>query len=140
VMAYDYSDPSGDAGPIAPVSWVDQVLSLATRLIPRERIVLGLPTYGYDWSAGSVADSLQWADVQQLAKRESAAPRWDAHSASPWLSYKDQNGQIHTVWYEDARSLAAKVALARRHGLSHVVLWRLGGEDPGIWPTLRSGR
>jgi spore germination protein YaaH len=140
VMAYDYSDPGSGAGPIAPTTWVDQVLSLATRLIPRERVVLGLPTYGYDWSGGTAGDSLQWTDVQRLAKLKSAVPGWDARANSPWLRYTDQKGQVHTVWYEDARSLAAKVELARHYGLSHVVLWRLGGEDPGIWSTLRSGR
>jgi spore germination protein len=140
VMAYDYAHSGSRPGPIAPPSWVDRVLGLATRLVPVDRIVLGLPTYGYDWATGANGQPMQWADVQASARSHDARQRWDGETSSPWLRYTDDNGREHTVWYENARSLGTKLDLAGRHGVTHVVLWRLGGEDPDVWPTLRVAR
>jgi spore germination protein len=140
VMAYDYSYSTSPPGPIAPPSWVDRVLRLATRSVSSDRIVLGLPTYGYDWAAGAAGVPVQWADVQAIAKGRALPQQWDAGHSSPWLRYTDAQSHRHIVWYENARSLAAKLAIAQRHGVSRVVLWRLGGEDPDIWTTLRSAR
>jgi len=140
VMAYDYSYAASRPGPIAPPSWVDQVLGLATRLVPPDRIVLGLPTYGYDWAAGTSGVPVQWADVQAIARTHAVSQQWDAKRGSPWLRYTDAQVRQHTVWYEDGRSLAAKLDVAKDHGLTRVVLWRLGGEDPEIWTTLRAAR
>jgi spore germination protein YaaH len=139
VMAYDYSSAGSPPGPIAPRAWVEKVVKLAATLIPRDRVALGLPTYGYDWTGGAGGAPVQWADVAALAGSTGAQPQWDAGSSSPWLRYHDGRGRQHTVWYEDARSLAVKLEVARRYGLTRVVLWRLGGEDPAIWPALRIG-
>jgi spore germination protein YaaH len=140
VMAYDYSYASSAPGPIAPPSWVDKVLDLATRLVPPDRIVLGLPTYGYDWASRAGAVPVQWADVQAIATNHAVSRRWDAKHSTPWLRYTDPGARQHTIWYEDARSLAAKLEVAKEHGVTRVVLWRLGGEDPEIWTALRAPR
>ena len=115
-------------GPISPLSWVDQVLTLAAAHVPLDRIALGVATYGYDWSGAAPAAAMQWADVDALAAARGGTPQWDDGTASPWLRYIDDSGVEHTVWYEDARSLAPKLDLARRHGVSRIVLWRLGGK------------
>ncbi len=140
VMAYDYASASSPPGPIAPPSWVDQVLKLATEQVPRDRITLGLATYGYDWAGDGPGSAVQWADVPAIAERYSAAPQWDTRTSSPWMRYADESGREHTIWYEDARSLGGKLDLARRHGVRSVVLWRLGGEDPAVWSVLRADR
>jgi spore germination protein YaaH len=140
VMAYDYSSAGSPPGPVAPAPWVDEVLALAASLVPPDRITLGLPTYGYDWTANAPGTPVQWADVRAIADARGAPPQWDAGQASPWLRYLDDQGREHTVWYEDARSLATKLDIAGRFGVSRVVLWRLGGEDPDIWPTLRAAQ
>jgi spore germination protein YaaH len=138
VLAYDYASAESPPGPIAPAAWVDQVLRLATSLVPPDRIVLGLPTYGYDWTAGAAGTALQWADVRATADARNAPTQWDSDHSAPWLKYTDEQGRNHTVWYENAHSIAAKLDVARRHRVDRVVLWRLGGEDPDIWSTLRS--
>jgi spore germination protein len=140
IMAYDFSFADSPPGPIAPVSWVDQVLTLATDKLPRDRIALGLATYGYDWNEAASGVAVQWSDVQETARSRDASPQWDAENASPWLRYTDDQGAEHAVWYEDARSLKKKLELARSHGVSRLFLWRLGGEDPAIWSALRAAR
>jgi len=139
VMAYDYSTEDSAPGPIAPPAWVNGVLRLAVSEVPRAKILLGVATYGYDWTSGQSGQDLQWTDAQALAKTHAARVRWDLTSASPWFAYTDAQGRPHTVWYEDARSLQAKLDLARQYRVGGVVLWRLGGEDPAIWSQLRLG-
>ena len=38
----------------------------------------------------------------------------------------------HDVWYQNAKSLNARIALARSIGIS-VGFWHFGEEDPAIW-------
>jgi spore germination protein len=140
VMAYDYSFSASPPGPIAPPSWVDKVLRLAAETVPRDRITLGLATYGYDWIADGKGTTVQWADVQAIAESRGAQPQWDARESSAWFAYTDDQGRAHRVWYEDARSLDVKLDLARHYNVRRVVLWRLGGEDPAVWSTLHTDR
>ncbi len=136
VMAYDYSSDSSPAGPVAPASWVEHVLQLAISEIPRAKITLGLATYGYDWSDGQPTKAVQWKQAQALAQTYSAAVQWDASAQESWFTYTDNQDATHSVWYEDARSMQAKLDLAQRYQISSVVIWRLGGEDPAIWKDL----
>lgn len=140
VMTYDYSTDTSSPGPIAPVSWVNNVLKLAVAEIPRDKIILGLATYGYDWSSGQTTQDEQWADAETLARAHNATIQWDAASQSPWFTYTDARGRRHTVWYTNARSLNAALDLAMQNRIGGVFLWRLGGEDPAIWPLLRQAQ
>lgn len=134
VMAYDYSYATGGPGPVAPLDWVEAVVAHAVARVPEEKVVLGLAAYGYDWVGGSGTD-IGSADAARLAARQGVVPRWDSGSASSTFTYQLE-GRSHTVWYEDGRSAAAKAEVAVRNGLRGVALWRLGGEDPGVWATV----
>ena len=140
VMAYDYSTEESPPGPIAPVNWVKSVLQLAVSEIPREKIMLGVATYGYDWPSGQKGQDLQWADAKALASDHNIPVKWDPASESPWFSYTDDRGLPHTVWYENARSMRDKLDLARQYRVAGVVIWVLGGEDPAIWEPLRQAK
>ncbi len=48
--------------------------------------------------------------------------------------------QQHYVWLEDATSAAGRIELALKHGLAGVGAWRLGLEDPAVWPKLAEFR
>lgn len=45
---------------------------------------------------------------------------------NPYLSYTTEAGEEIFLWYEDARSVEAKLRLARLFGVQGVSLWRLG--------------
>jgi len=134
VMTYDHSWSGSTAGPVAPLPWVRDVATYALERVPPEKLMLGLATYGYDW-VGSSGTTLQATDAVALAERVGADPRWDSDAAAVTFSY-EQDGQQHTVWYEDARSLAAKQDIAIDEGLRGVAIWALGGEDPKVWTSV----
>ncbi|MDK3257081.1 glycosyl hydrolase family 18 protein [Blastococcus capsensis] len=131
VMAYDHAWGGSTAGPVAPMPWVEDVVAYALERIPRDKLMLGIATYGYDW-VGATGTYLPTTAVFELASENGAVPRWDHTAASTTFRYA-VDGEEHTVWYEDARSLDAKLAVAVREGLRGVALWQVGGEDPGVW-------
>jgi len=137
VMAYDYATEQTAPGPIAPLPWVERVQRFAVSEIPRAKLLLGVGAYGYDWTNGHNGTSLQWADAERIAQEHAVVPVWDVSSEAPWFTYTDGHAGRHSVWHENARSLQAKVDLERQYEAAGVFVWRLGGEDPAVWDTLR---
>lgn len=85
LMVYDWSFSA--PGPIAPMTWVDDVIATVRQLVPAEQwpiVYLGVPTYGRNWpriAAGECpadADlrtySVQMEDAAGLAARRGATP------------------------------------------------------------------
>jgi spore germination protein len=70
-----------------------------------------------------------------IAKEYGADIRWDADSSTSCFVYYHQ-GQKHEVWFEDVKSLEAKLQMVSRNNIGGILLWRLGGEDPNVFPLL----
>jgi spore germination protein YaaH len=136
IMTYEYHWSTSGPGPIAPIDWVGQVLSFARSMIPPAKIMHGVPFYGYDW-IGQSGTPLVWEEVLALATQVGATISWDANSAAPWFEYAVKRKR-HTVWFENAASVDAKLELTEAYQVAGVTLWRLGGEDPDVWSALRS--
>jgi spore germination protein len=134
LMTYDHSWSGSPPGPVAPTAWVQDVVAYAVDRVPREKLVLGMATYGYDW-VGDRGITVQAADAVALAEDVGAEPRWDATAGAWTFGYVDGSEQ-HTVWFEDARSLAAKQEVAVTAGLRGIAVWQLGGEDPQVWEAV----
>ena len=134
IMCYNYSYPGSAPGPIAPPDWIGKIIAYARKRIPAEKISLALKLQGFDWSE-SEARSVTFERAMAIAKEYEAEIEWDADGSTPHFMYY-QNGKKHEVWFENARSLEAKLqAIDRRH-VGGISLWRLGGEDPDIYPIL----
>jgi len=116
VMAYDWPiPPFTGPGPVAPHAQVKATMSYASTVISPKKLYLGIPMYGYDWNVSTGkgrALSQQKALKQAIDRR--ATIRFDPHSRTPYYRYT-ANGERHEVWFEDARSLASKFALVKRH-------------------------
>ncbi len=134
LMAYDQHARFSRPGPIAAYGWVETALRETLHLVPREKILLGVAFYHRNWSE-SEATTGGYPEALALLRKYGAEMRWDADARVPWFSFLN-GGVVHTVWLEDARSLAEKVELARRYRLGGVAAWRLGQEDPEVWGVL----
>lgn len=44
-------------GPVSDVRWVEKAIREAMKTIPKRKIVLGIPTYGYEWSVTAYANN-----------------------------------------------------------------------------------
>ena len=136
IMTYEYHWSTSGPGPISPIDWVSDVLAFARSTIPAQKIMQGIPLYGYDWVDQSGVDHV-WEEAMALAKQYGATINWDATSASPWFEYLAKRTR-HTVWFENASSVDAKLLLNTAYSVGGVSFWRLGGEDQGTWSALRT--
>jgi len=136
IMTYEYHWSTSGAGPIAPVDWLRDVLAFARTTMPAEKIMQGVPLYGYDWVGQSGVDVV-WEQTIGLVKQYGATVRWDAASASPWFEYVAKRTR-HTVWFENASSIDAKLQVNIEQAVGGLSFWRLGGQDPEVWSTLRN--
>lgn len=57
LMAYDQHYSGGPAGPIAAMGWYREVLRRARANIPKDKLVVGIGNYAYDWTAGRLPSS-----------------------------------------------------------------------------------
>lgn len=135
IMAYDRHWQGSAAGPVAPVSWVRSVLAYAVGEIPAEKVVLGIPTYGYWWD-GAQAHLVSWLQAYVRSQDLGVPVLWDPAAQSPWLTYRDAEGVEHTIWFENSHSIQAKLGLAQSFGVGGVFLWLVSDEDDGVWPVV----
>ena len=135
IMAYDYSWATSSPGPIAPVQWVNNVLSYATSIINPSKIELGIPDYGYDWS-DSKGKGINYSQAMTLAKRYGVKISNDPNDG-PHFSYSFDNIN-HTVWFENSTSIDSLINLAKKYNLNGISIWSLGGEDPTIYSLIDS--
>ncbi len=140
LMTYDWGWSGGPPMAISPLPQVEQVLDYALTKFSPERLYLGIPNYGYDWSLpyreGSRAKSLDNVQAVRLAWDRHVAIRYDQSAQAPWFRYVDAGGTEHEVWFEDARSIRAKVTLALNRGLHGVGYWNLDRPFPQNWTVL----
>lgn len=110
--------------------------------IPSEKILLGIPNYGYDWTLpfvqGSAARTISHTAAVNLALREGAEIKFDEEAQSPYFNYYDNQGREHVVWFEDARSIEAKLALVDKYNLGGVSYWTVNSYFPQNWLVLES--
>ena len=115
--------------PVSPLNMVRRVLNFAVSVMPAQKILMGVPNYGYDWTLpfvqGTAARPLTNVGAVTLAGAVGADIRFDAAAQSPWFRYVDSTGKRHEVWFEDARSLRAKFRLVDEYGLAGVSYWNL---------------
>lgn len=142
LMTYEWGYTYGPPMAVAPIRNVRQVVDYALTEMPPEKIYLGIPNYGYDWvlpfRQGSRATSISNQQAVELAAQYRSAIRFDENAQSPWFRYMDESGQEHEVWFEDARSIRAKLALAAEYGLYGVGYWNLMRPFPQNWAVLNA--
>jgi spore germination protein YaaH len=141
VMAYDYTSVgSKTPGAAAPLWWVNDVVDYATSQMSPDKILLGIPLYGYDWNTkkGPPATAVSNPDAAALTLRTGAQSGYDDDDGAPWIKYKDVAGDDHEVWYENATSFDAKLEVLIDAQLGGFAVWRLGHEDPAIWSAIEN--
>jgi spore germination protein YaaH len=71
--------------------------------------------------------------------QQSTGIQFDSASGTYWFAYVDPNGQQHTIWLENAASIARKLQYVADYNLRGVAVQNLLGEenDSQIWEVIR---
>lgn len=122
LTTYELGDAYGPPMASAPLDKVRRVVEYAAEKICPDKLVLGIPNYGYDWmlpyekgvTRGCVVGNDQAASA---AFRYNAEIEYAGIAQSPWCAYRS-GGMEHVIWFEDIRSICAKWDLVREYGLA----------------------
>ena len=141
IMTYEWGWSGGPPMAVAPINEVRKVINYAVSVIPRKKIIMGIPLYGYDWTLpyvpkGEFAESIGNLEAVDRASRVNAIIKYDVKSQSPHYNYFGADRAQHEVWFEDTRSMLAKFKLVNEYGLKGVSYWALGKPFPQNWYML----
>ncbi|MDE6362694.1 MAG: LysM peptidoglycan-binding domain-containing protein [Lachnospiraceae bacterium] len=129
LMTYEWGYTYGPPMAVAPINKVREVVEYAVTEIPTEKIDLGIPNYGYDWTlpfvqGTSKARTISNIEAVQLAIENDAVIQFDQTAMSPYFRY-EKDGVQHEVWFEDVRSMKEKFQLITEYGLRGMGYWQI---------------
>lgn len=137
VMTYEWGYTYGPAMAVAPLDKVKQVLDYAVSEIPADKITMGIPNYGYDWTlpyvrGESKARTIGNIEAVQIAIENHAVIGFDEKAQAPYFHYV-VGDTTHEVWFEDARSIQAKYNLLREYPLYGFGCWQISQLFRPMW-------
>lgn len=140
LMTYEWGYLYGPPLAIAPLYEVRRVVEYGLSEIAADKLLMGIPNYGYDWTLpyqeGRAAALVSNTRAVELAWFYEAEIRYDDQAQAPWFTYTTPEGVNHVVWFEDVRSIRAKLALAHETGLRGVSYWTVNRAFPANWTLL----
>ena len=164
IMTYDYS--VAKPGPMGPLSWTEKTIQYAISIMSASKVYIGLPGYGRDWitsvkgkcptsappgligGAKAATFKMNYADAK--AAIDGAIPTYNEQFGEATYNYtQTYNGLSatgastactvnRTVWYQNARSFAARMALVGKYRLGGAAMWTLGMEEAAATNEIRS--
>jgi cellulose synthase/poly-beta-1,6-N-acetylglucosamine synthase-like glycosyltransferase/peptidoglycan/xylan/chitin deacetylase (PgdA/CDA1 family)/spore germination protein YaaH len=150
VMNYDEHESGSAPGPIASQDWFVDNLKAILKVVPKEKVICAIASYGYDWtttlppparkghkpapekvlSATTISTQQAW----QEAYDSNSHIDLDDDSLNVHFAYDDDDAHVrHYVWFLDAVTVLNEMRAARELGIQTYALWRLGQEDNSMW-------
>jgi len=146
LMTYDQNTRWTMPGPVAGYPWTVDNVNYALQFVPKEKLSMGIPLYGYHWFAGDpgkeekpnpTAEYIGQEQVEQYTSAYHPQVQWDATDRVAWF-YFYRDDERDWVFYTDKRGFQERLNLVREKGLQGFCSWVLGTEDPEIWSLLPS--
>jgi peptidoglycan-N-acetylglucosamine deacetylase len=151
LMNYDQHESGSGPGPIAAQDWFIENLKAVLKVVPKEKAICAIGSYGYDWTTtmpeapkrkGAKVPEPQVLSSQEISTQEAWQAATDAEaqieldpdSLNVHFAYDDDDAHVrHQVWFLDAVTVLNQMRAARALGIETFALWRLGQEDNSLW-------
>jgi spore germination protein YaaH len=167
VMSYDYYTGGSDsAGPVSPMAGkvdkkyffdVTTTYSDLMKLVPADKIIMGVPYYGYDWPVkdktnprslvlkqsdeNGYVETLSYGRARDEADFGGENCHFEEYAQQPWCGYTDpETGKDRVAWFENDQSIKAKYDFAKNQNLAGIAIWSLGYDRdyPDLWDLIKS--
>lgn len=165
VMSYDYYTAGSDsAGPVAPMNGysskkyffdVTTTYSDLSKLLSPDKIIMGIPYYGYDWpvkdkndprslaltqsDTNGYVETLSYGRARQDTKFNGDNCHFDDLAQAPWCGYIDsETGKDRVAWFENNQSIKVKYDFAKNANFAGIAIWSLSYDKdyPDLWNIL----
>ena len=164
IMTYDYS--VAKPGPMGPLSWTEKTIQYAISVMPASKVYMGLPGYGRDWITsvngkcptsappgligGAKAATFKMNYAAAKAAIDGAIPIYNEKYGEATYNYSQSYNGLsatgasttctvnRTVWYQNARSYAERMALVAKYRLGGAAMWTLGMEEVEATTQIRT--
>src|SRR5690606_37145220 len=123
------------------IGWVGDVVAYALTVAPPQKVLVGLPFYGYSWTRGRPpARATTWEAAARLVEQFELTPQRDEASAELAVELDASGLPKQELWVSDASTTAARLEALAPRAIGGVAIWGVGGEDPAHWQVLRERR
>ncbi len=134
LMTYEWGYTYGPPMAVSPIKPVRDVVDYALTRIPAEKLLLGISNYGYDFTLPYIqgvsrASSVSTRQAFTLASQNGSEIFFDETVLAPYFDYTDADGNAHRVWFEDVRSISARLRLMAEKTLRGALWWNLNREN-----------
>ena len=164
IMTYDYS--VAKPGPMGPLSWTEKTIQYAISVMPASKVYMGLPGYGRDWITsvngkcptsappgligGAKAATFKMNYAAAKAAIDGAIPIYNEKYGEATYNYSQSYNGLsasgastactvnRTVWYQNTRSFAERMALVAKYRLGGAAMWTLGMEEVEATTQIRN--
>ncbi len=122
-------------GPVADIRWVKACLDymIGVRGLPAEKVVMGIPNYGWTWKDGNIDWKFRTYDY--IMSQPNIAVTWDDDAKELYAEWtKDESN--YQAYFANKESVEARMELVDQYGLAGVAFWVFGQEDQDIYDMI----
>lgn len=127
IMIYDEHTGETDPGSIASFKWTNDVVKYNLEKIAKNKIVIGIPSYGYIWTKDD-SKGLQFDEFNNYLEQKEYNKKRENESGE--LIFKGKN---FSGWLSDSQAMIAKINFLRSLGINKFIFWHLGGMDEKLF-------
>jgi len=145
IMTYDeYWQSSPISGPVASYDWVKKGLEEILKIVPSEKIIMGIPLYTRVWTEEMRADTNAFVNQSEaismvaqnnLIKEKNLSLTWLEEDRLFYTAYVEEN-MIKKIWIENLETITHKINLSKELSLTGYAFWRRGFETKDFFDTL----
>lgn len=147
IMSYDeHYRTSSTSGSTASLPWVKRYMDEAIKLIPKDKLIMGIPFYTRLWTEKTNEDgsieiissvAVTMEEVENLIKDNNLSVIWLSDTKQNYIEY-EEDGLVKKLWIEDEHSMIERMELASSYDLAGVACWKRGFETSNIWDIINS--
>jgi spore germination protein len=127
-ISYDWGYSYGPPASVTPVNLLKESFKIFINQVSPQKLQIGLPIIGYDWELPYIpsvtrANAITTTTAIEIAASAEATIRYNEITEAPYFFYNKNIGELHIVWFKDARSIDAISGFVAELDLQGLAIW-----------------